>query len=98
MDLDVEILSFATCPRSGKMKYLAVLSYLLSISSVAFGLNYPSVTLPLPALFDNQAASADGTANFDAHGASFDSKYLPPGPWVHDGITVRLDRYYVVLK
>ncbi|KAJ7639931.1 glycoside hydrolase family 29 protein [Mycena rosella] len=48
---------------------------------------YPSVALPLPALFDNQAASADGTADFDAHGASFDSQYLPPGPWVHDGIT-----------
>ncbi|KAJ7242414.1 glycoside hydrolase family 29 protein [Mycena rebaudengoi] len=69
------------------MKYFAALSCLSAISSVAFGLNYPSVPLPLSALFDNQAASADGTANFDAHGASFDSKYLPPGPWVHDGIT-----------
>ncbi|KAF7362678.1 Glycoside hydrolase [Mycena venus] len=40
-----------------------------------------------PPLFDNQAASADGSADFDSHGASFDSQFLPPGPWVNDGIT-----------
>ncbi|KAJ7627477.1 glycoside hydrolase family 29 protein [Roridomyces roridus] len=48
---------------------------------------YPSSPLPLSALFDNQAASPDGSADFDGNGASFDSQYLPPGPWVYDGIT-----------
>lgn len=74
------------------MKYIhltAILSCLPVISATAVASQYPSVALPLSALFDNQAASADGTADFDAHGATFDSQYLPPGPWVHDGITVR---------
>ncbi|KAF7317479.1 Glycoside hydrolase family 29 protein [Mycena kentingensis (nom. inval.)] len=45
--------------------------------------------LPLAPLFNNLAASPDGiAANFDAHGGSFDSRYLPSGPeWVHDGIS-----------
>ncbi|KAJ7183877.1 glycoside hydrolase family 29 protein [Mycena filopes] len=55
--------------------------------TVAFAAQYPSVSLDLSSIFDNQAASPDGSANFDAHGASFDSQYLLPGPWVHDGIT-----------
>ncbi|KAJ7142230.1 glycoside hydrolase family 29 protein [Mycena epipterygia] len=72
------------------MKYIhlvAILSWFPAISAAAAASQYPSVELPLSALFDNQAASADGTADFDAHGASFDSQYLPPGPWIHDGIT-----------
>ncbi|KAJ7829228.1 glycoside hydrolase family 29 protein [Mycena leptocephala] len=60
---------------------------LISAVGAATASQYPSVSLPLSALFDNQAASADGSADFDAHGASFDSQYLPPGPWVYDGIT-----------
>ncbi|KAF7350653.1 Glycoside hydrolase family 29 protein [Mycena sanguinolenta] len=59
----------------------------LSYVSVAATSQYPSVSLPLSTLFDNQAASANGSADFDAQGASFDSQYLPPGPWVYDGIT-----------
>ncbi|KAJ6579955.1 glycoside hydrolase family 29 protein [Mycena vulgaris] len=66
---------------------VTLLSFLPIISAAAATSQYPSVALPLASLFNNQAASADGTADFDAHGASFDSQYLPPGPWVHDGIT-----------
>ncbi|KAF9465205.1 glycoside hydrolase family 29 protein [Collybia nuda] len=48
--------------------------------------DYPSAILPLKNIFDNQAASPDGSANFDGHGSSFDSQHLPPGPWIFDGI------------
>ncbi|KAJ7731632.1 glycoside hydrolase family 29 protein [Mycena metata] len=54
---------------------------------LSFAAQYPSIPLDLSSIFDNQAASPDGSADFDAHGASFDSQYLPPGPWVYDGIT-----------
>ncbi|KAJ6493264.1 glycoside hydrolase family 29 protein [Mycena sanguinolenta] len=70
--------------RNPKMKYLVIM---LSCVSAAVASQYPFVSLPLSTLFDNQAASADGSTDFDAHGASFDSQYLPPGPWVYDGIT-----------
>ncbi|KAJ7445291.1 hypothetical protein FB451DRAFT_1412808 [Mycena latifolia] len=66
---------------------VAILSWVPIISAATAASNCPSVALPLAGLFENQAASADGSADFDAHGASFDSQYLPPGPWVHDGIT-----------
>ncbi|KAF8177465.1 glycoside hydrolase family 29 protein [Mycena galopus ATCC 62051] len=69
---------------------LAALLSSLSIISAATAASaspYPFVSLPLSALFDNQAASADGSADFDGQGSSFDSQYLPPGPWTYDGIT-----------
>ncbi|KAJ7467488.1 glycoside hydrolase family 29 protein [Mycena latifolia] len=66
---------------------VAILSWVPIISAAASASQYPSFVLPLVNLFDNQAASADGSTDFDAHGASFDSQYLPPGPWVYDGIT-----------
>jgi hypothetical protein len=47
-----------------------------------------SVPLPLSIIFDNQASSSDGTANFDGHGASFDSQFLPSGPWTFDNVQV----------
>ncbi|KAJ6626716.1 glycoside hydrolase family 29 protein [Mycena sp. CBHHK59/15] len=73
--------------RNSKMKLIAILGCLpLALATVSVT-DYPSVSLPLSVIFDNQAASADGIADFDAHGASFDSQYLPPGPWVHDGIS-----------
>jgi hypothetical protein len=86
----------AAAALDSNMKYLAAILLLncfpfLSAVGAATSTasQYPSVSLPLSPLFDNQAASADGSADFDAHGASFDSQYLPPGPWVYDGITVR---------
>ncbi|KAK0448931.1 glycoside hydrolase family 29 protein, partial [Desarmillaria tabescens] len=51
---------------------------------------YPVVSLDLHLLFDNTAASPDGSADFDGKGASFDSSYLPTGPWVHDNIEYEL--------
>ncbi|KAJ7073184.1 glycoside hydrolase family 29 protein [Mycena amicta] len=55
----------------------------------SLGVKFTTLPLNLTPLFDNRAASPDGTsANFDAHGGSFDSRYLPPGPeWVYDGIS-----------
>ncbi|TFK33558.1 glycoside hydrolase family 29 protein [Crucibulum laeve] len=50
-------------------------------------IKYPSVSLSLEPLFDNQAASTNGSADFDGTGASFDSQFLPTGPWVFDGIS-----------
>lgn len=51
---------------------------------------FTPVALPLEDIFDNQAASSDGSANFDGHGGSFDSQFLPTAPWIHDGIKVSL--------
>ncbi|KAF5349105.1 hypothetical protein D9756_009517 [Leucocoprinus leucothites] len=48
---------------------------------------FEAVSFPLQDIFDNQAASPDGSANFDGRGGSFDSTLLPPGPFVHDGVT-----------
>ncbi|KAG6918257.1 hypothetical protein DXG01_015631 [Tephrocybe rancida] len=53
-------------------------------------LDYPSVPLPLTSLFDNQAASPTGSSDFDGHGSSFDSQYLPRGAWKYDGINYDL--------
>lgn len=50
--------------------------------------DYPTVVLPLRDLFDNQAASVNGSTSFDTLGSSFDSQHLPPGPWLFDGIKV----------
>ncbi|PFH47096.1 hypothetical protein AMATHDRAFT_68414, partial [Amanita thiersii Skay4041] len=50
---------------------------------------YPSTPVPLRNLFNNQAASRNGTggADFDGRGSSFDASQLPGGPsWVFDGV------------
>ena len=49
---------------------------------------FTAVSFPLQGIFDNQAASSNGSANFDGRGGSFDSSLLPPGPFVHDGVIV----------
>lgn len=52
-------------------------------------LRYPSVPLPISDLFDNQAASADGSfGDFDGSGGSYDGSVLPTGTWAYDGIIV----------
>lgn len=48
---------------------------------------YPSIFLPLRPLWNNHAASRNGLANFNGAGSSFDSQFLPPGPWEYDGIS-----------
>lgn len=64
-----------------------ILLYLTRNHSVQ-GVSYPSVPIPIKTLFNNQAASPNGSANFDGQGASFDSTLLPPGPLIYDGIKV----------
>jgi hypothetical protein len=63
---------------------------LLLLPALASALpTYPSVSLPLGSLFDNVAASTNGSAaSFDRQGGSFDSQFLPSGPFNYDGITV----------
>ncbi|KAG5651587.1 hypothetical protein H0H81_008141 [Sphagnurus paluster] len=51
---------------------------------------YPSAALPLKPIFDNQAASSSGAADFDGLGSSYDSQFLPRGPWSHGGISYDL--------
>jgi hypothetical protein len=65
---------------------LKILPFFGVVSSTLVG--YPAQILPLNGLFNNQAASANGSADFNGLGSSFDSQHLPPGPWVFDGITV----------
>ncbi|KAJ6592674.1 glycoside hydrolase family 29 protein [Mycena capillaripes] len=69
------------------MRHLAGILSCLSVAGPAVASQFPSLSLPLTPIFDNKAASSDGSADFDAHGASFDSQFLPPGPWVYDGIS-----------
>ncbi|THV04606.1 glycoside hydrolase [Dendrothele bispora CBS 962.96] len=51
---------------------------------------FPFRTVNISQLFDNTAASPDGSADFDGHGDSFDSQFLPTGPFTYDGITYNL--------
>ncbi|KAK0212150.1 glycoside hydrolase family 29 protein [Desarmillaria ectypa] len=48
--------------------------------------SYPSAVISLRSLFNNQAASSNGSADFDSKGSCFDSQFLPSGPYAHDGI------------
>ncbi|KAK0471571.1 glycoside hydrolase family 29 protein [Armillaria novae-zelandiae] len=48
--------------------------------------SYPSIALSLRSLFNNQAASPNGSADFDGKGSCFDSQFLSSGPYAHDGI------------
>ncbi|KAJ7577830.1 glycoside hydrolase family 29 protein [Mycena floridula] len=61
-----------------------------SISESAELSPFPALSLPIASLFNNNAASSNGSANFDGKGASFNSAFLPTGPWEHDGITYDL--------
>ncbi|KAF5374668.1 hypothetical protein D9615_009002 [Tricholomella constricta] len=71
------------------MRLLFLLT-LFATSYAASLVKFPSTALPLPPLFNNQAASSTGAANFNGFGSSFDSQFLPQGPWVYDGITYEL--------
>ncbi|KAH7883390.1 glycoside hydrolase family 29 protein [Phlebopus sp. FC_14] len=52
---------------------------------------FPSTSIALTALFDNQAASIDGrTGDFNRKGGTYAAEYLPRGPWVFNGITYDL--------
>jgi hypothetical protein len=69
----------------------ALLLGLLGILRPTWGatlIPFRSVSIPLQNLFDNQAASPDGSADFDGHGGSFDSTLLPSGPFIYDGVNV----------
>ncbi|KAF9222359.1 glycoside hydrolase family 29 protein [Gyrodon lividus] len=66
----------------------AFLSYFGISSSLV---SFPSTTIALSNLLNNQAASIDGTAgNFDKNGSTYAAEYLPTGPWLFDGITYDL--------
>lgn len=67
----------------------ALFSYFRTVKSSL--VTFPSVVIPLSDLFDNQAASLDGTTgNFDGNGATYAAEYLPEGPWLYNGISVRI--------
>jgi alpha-L-fucosidase len=67
----------------------ALLSYFRTVKSTL--VTFPSAVIPLSGLFNNQAASLDGTTgNFDGHGATYAAEYLPEGPWLYNGILVRI--------
>ncbi|KAK7449321.1 hypothetical protein VKT23_013464 [Stygiomarasmius scandens] len=60
-------------------------------SSIAQTLTpFPFSTVNISQIFDNTAASPDGSADFDGHGNSFDSQFLPTKSFVFDGITYDL--------
>ncbi|KAG7450034.1 glycoside hydrolase family 29 protein [Guyanagaster necrorhizus] len=73
------------------MNVLVVWTTLIAIFKFSSALpSYPVVGLDLHLLFDNTAASPNGSADFDGKGASFDSGFLPTGPWVYDNIEYAL--------
>ncbi|KAG7091417.1 hypothetical protein E1B28_010453 [Marasmius oreades] len=51
---------------------------------------FPFTGIVLDPFLNNNAASPDGSANFDDHGGSYDSRFLPTGPFTYDGITYNL--------
>ncbi|KIO02569.1 glycoside hydrolase family 29 protein [Pisolithus tinctorius Marx 270] len=52
---------------------------------------FSSLQLPLKDLYNNQAASVDGTTgDFDGHGGTYPAQHLPTGPWHYNGITYDL--------
>lgn len=76
------------------MKTILVLPLLFSTLSAAVDVDlpkFPFTLVPLNSIFDNQAASVNGsTANFDGSGNSFASQFLPTGAFSYDGITYEL--------
>ncbi|KIM58478.1 glycoside hydrolase family 29 protein [Scleroderma citrinum Foug A] len=53
--------------------------------------SFSSLPLPLKDLYNNQAASVNGsTGNFDKHGGTYPAEYLPTGPWIYNGVTYDL--------
>jgi alpha-L-fucosidase len=67
----------------------ALLSYFHTVKSSL--ITFPSAVIPLSSLFDNRAASLDGTTgNFDGNGATYAAEYLPECPWTYGGVSVRI--------
>ncbi|KAG1828517.1 glycoside hydrolase family 29 protein [Suillus variegatus] len=67
----------------------ALFSYFRTVKSSL--VTFSSVVIPLSDIFDNQAASLDGTTgNFDGYGATYAAEYLPDGPWLYNGISYDL--------
>lgn len=66
------------------------LPLLFSTLSVATELpKFPFTLFPIEPLFDNQAASVNGSmADFDGQGNTFDGRFLPSESYMYDGITV----------
>ncbi|KAG2029677.1 hypothetical protein BDR03DRAFT_975616 [Suillus americanus] len=63
----------------------ALLSYFRTVKSSL--VTFPSTVIALSDLFNNQAASLDGTTgNFDGNGATYAAEHLPEGPWFYNGI------------
>ncbi|KII95419.1 hypothetical protein PLICRDRAFT_214050 [Plicaturopsis crispa FD-325 SS-3] len=62
-----------------------------SLLASASLVNFASVEIPLSHLFNNQAASIDGSgADFDRLGSSFDAQLLPKGQLTYAGIKYTL--------
>ena len=80
-----------------KLLTFAILRASIVVSATTLK-SFTSVALPLENIFDNQAASSDGSANFDGRGGSFDSQFLPMGPWVHDGVKASLVLSYNMVR
>ncbi|KAF5364987.1 hypothetical protein D9758_008190 [Tetrapyrgos nigripes] len=83
--------------QAGPALYPVIRLALLALSTLAFALvaaqnptPFPSHSLAINKFFDNTAASPDGSADFDGHGNSYDSQFLPTGAFVYDGITYDL--------
>ncbi|KAJ3891702.1 glycoside hydrolase family 29 protein [Lentinula edodes] len=52
---------------------------------------FPFILFPIEPLFDNQAASVNGSmADFDSQGNTFDGQFLPSESYTYDGITYQL--------
>ncbi|KAG2074850.1 glycoside hydrolase family 29 protein [Suillus decipiens] len=67
----------------------ALFSYFHTVKSSL--VTFPSAVISLSSLFDDQAASLDGTTgNFDGNGATYVAEYLPEGPWLYNGISYDL--------
>ncbi|KAG2032284.1 glycoside hydrolase family 29 protein [Suillus americanus] len=63
----------------------ALLSYFRTVKSSL--VTFPSTVIALSDLFNNQAASLDGTTgNFDGNGATYAAEHPPEGPWFYNGI------------
>ncbi|KAF9262562.1 glycoside hydrolase family 29 protein [Marasmius fiardii PR-910] len=70
---------------------LGLLAVATATSAAAATLQpFPITGIVLDSLLNNNAASPDGSANFDGLGGSYDSQFLPTGPFTYDGITYNL--------
>jgi hypothetical protein len=67
---------------------LLLLSACIPLAKGASLVPYSSISIPISDLFNNQAASINGSfGDFDGLGGSYDGSLLPSGVWTYDGIT-----------